>query len=177
MNTNAAPPVTSNSIMMTLKIMWGALLFSQVMLVGGAYLIQSQGVEAPSDIKNFAEAAQTPLFKIFSATAVVCLVLSRYLPGFLFKQSLEKLPSHLQGEEKDIRILQNFFTSFIVGMTLLEFICILGFMFFNQYRFMPLLLGFFIFSFLNAFIRFSMKHVILKSAEDILNPHKHLKVY
>lgn len=171
------PAPTSDSLMLTMKILWIGLVFSQITLLGLGYFVTSQHPSQFPEVTNAAELADTLFFKIFSAAAVICLVLSRYLPGFLFKSSLAQFPSHLQGEEKDVFIIQKYFPGFIVGMALLESICIFGFLLFNYYKIFPVFLGFFIFSCLNALIRFPVKHVILKTAEDLLNPHKNLKVY
>ena len=80
--------VTADSQILVLKILWMAMLGSQLMIVALAFFLSSQNPEAVSNLQNFAQAANTSLFRVLASSAVICLVLSRYLPGFLFQKNL-----------------------------------------------------------------------------------------
>lgn len=100
------------------KIIWAALLLSQFIYVYVVHSMRPQALQTEPQMDHF-------LFVPLAMTAAVCLLLSYWVPNFLVKANVKKLPS--QSRDLSYETIQRIFSPFILRLVLLEAVTIYGF--------------------------------------------------
>lgn len=111
MQNQPVQPESPEQLLMTLRILWAAILSSSFILVFISY-------------QNFSgEIVEFEGINLFYFVALAVLVISHILPKVVFKQALAQAPK----PATENQIFTSYFTSFILSIALSEAITLLGF--------------------------------------------------
>jgi hypothetical membrane protein len=110
-------PMQQKHTMMTLRILWGALLLSTSMLFLVLKFVLPEGEASPITPKKM----QT--WYMFFGMACVFLLASYLLPKFILKQAAQRKPSTME------EMLQLYATPFIMSLAMTEAVSLVGFAF------------------------------------------------
>lgn len=151
MQTQTAGQQTPEQLLMTMRILWAAILSSSAVLIFLSY-------------KNFSgEVESFDMINIFYGMAFMSLIASHVLSRNTFKQTVARLPQ----SATETQVLTAYYTSFILAIALSESVTLFGFISVTKTHEPQNILPFAAVGILNMLYFFPVKDKILEKAKAL----------